>query len=68
MYAIRSYYDMERVAQLAAHFKLPAMVCINKYDLNPDQARAIEAIAEKRNMTFVGKILFDPAFTRNNFV
>jgi len=60
---VSGIHDMERVAQLAAHFKLPAMVCINKYDLNPDQARAIEAIAEKRNMTFVGKIPFDPAFT-----
>lgn len=60
---VSGIHDMERVAQLAAHFKMPAMVCINKYDLNPDQARAIEVIAEKRNMEFVGKLPFDPAFT-----
>ena len=61
---VSGIHDMERVAQLAAHFKMPAMVCINKYDLNPDQAQAIEAIAEKRNMVFVGKLPFDPAFTK----
>ncbi|WP_035237933.1 ATP-binding protein [Desulfobacter vibrioformis] len=61
---VSGIHDMERVAQLAAHFKIPAMVCINKYDLNPDQARAIEVIAEKRNMAYVGKIPFDPAFTK----
>ena len=61
---VSGIHDMERVAQLAAHFRLPAMICINKYDLNPDQAKAIEAIAEKRNIKFVGKIPFDPAFTQ----
>jgi len=61
---VSGIHDLERVAQLTAHFKIPAMVCINKYDLNPDQARAIEAIAEKRRMTYVGKIPFDPAFTK----
>nr|WP_321400645.1 ATP-binding protein [uncultured Desulfobacter sp.] len=61
---VSGIHDMERVAQLAAHFRLPAMICINKYDLNPDQAKAIEAIAEKRNIEFVGKIPFDPAFTQ----
>ncbi|WP_020589114.1 ATP-binding protein [Desulfobacter curvatus] len=60
---VSGIHDLERVAQLAAYFKLPAMVCINKYDLNLDQAKAIETIAEKRNMEFVGKIPFDPAFT-----
>ncbi len=61
---VSGIHDMERVAQLAAHFKIPTMVCINKYDLNPDQAQAIEDIAEKRNMAFMGKIPFDPAFTK----
>lgn len=61
---ISGIHDMERVADLAAHFKIPAMVCINKYDLNPDQAQAIEEIAKERNLELVGKIPFDPAFTK----
>ena len=60
---VSGIHDMERVADLAAHFKLPAMVCINKYDLNPDQARTIETIAARRRLELAGKIPFDPAFT-----
>jgi MinD superfamily P-loop ATPase len=55
---------MERVAQLAAFFKLPTMVCINKFDLNPDQGRSIEDFAAKKNIAVVGRIPFDPVFTR----
>ncbi len=54
---------MERVAQLAAHFKVPAMVCVNKYDLNIDQTKAIENLADKMHMAFLGHIPFDPVFT-----
>jgi MinD superfamily P-loop ATPase len=57
-------HDMERVAQLAAFFKIPTMVCINKYDLNPDQGQSIEAFAEKKNIAVIGRIPFDPVFTR----
>jgi MinD superfamily P-loop ATPase len=61
---VSGIHDMKRVADLAAHFKIPAMVCINKYDLNPDQARAIETIAMEKQLDLVGMIPFDPAFTR----
>jgi MinD superfamily P-loop ATPase len=57
-------HDMERVAELAAFFKIPAMVCINKFDLNPDEGEAIEAFAKQRNIKVMGRIPFDPAFTR----
>jgi MinD superfamily P-loop ATPase len=61
---VSGIHDMKRVADLAAHFKIPAMVCINKYDLNPDQARAIETIAMEKQLDLMGMIPFDPAFTR----
>jgi MinD superfamily P-loop ATPase len=57
-------HDMERVVQLAAFFKVPTMVCINKFDLNPDQGQSIEKFAEKKNITVIGRIPFDPVFTR----
>ncbi|WDP89901.1 MAG: P-loop NTPase [Desulfobacter sp.] len=62
---VSGIHDMERVADLAAHFKIKAMACVNKYDLNPDQARAIEKIAKEKNLDLVGKIPFDPAFTES---
>ena len=57
-------HDMERVAELAAFFKIPAMVCINKFDLNPDEGVAIETFANQRNIKVMGRIPFDPAFTQ----
>jgi MinD superfamily P-loop ATPase len=57
-------HDMERVAELAAFFKVPAMVCVNKFDLNPDMGQAIETFARERNVTVMGRIPFDPVFTK----
>jgi MinD superfamily P-loop ATPase len=57
-------HDMTRVAELAAFFKIPAMVCVNKFDLNPDMGQAIETFAKQRNVTVMGRIPFDPLFTR----
>jgi MinD superfamily P-loop ATPase len=54
---------MERVVQLAAHFKVPAMVCVNKYDLNLDLTRNIENFAKKKGIIFLGRVPFDPIFT-----
>jgi MinD superfamily P-loop ATPase len=62
---VSGLHDMKRVAELAAHFKVPGMVCVNKYDLNTDQTKAIEEFAEKRNIKVVGRIPFDPAFTKS---
>jgi MinD superfamily P-loop ATPase len=63
--SISGKHDMERVAQLADHFKVPAMVCINKYDINVGITQDIEDFAETRSLTVVGKIPFDISFTRS---
>jgi MinD superfamily P-loop ATPase len=57
-------HDMERVAELAAFFRVPAMVCVNKYDLNPDMGQAIEAYAKEKNITVMDRIPFDSIFTK----
>lgn len=57
-------YDMERLADLVARFKVPAMVCVNKFDLDPEQGRAIELSAQQRKMSVIGRIPFDPAFAK----
>jgi MinD superfamily P-loop ATPase len=57
-------HDMERVAELAAFFKVPAMMCVNKFDLNPGQGEAIEAFARERNISVIGRVPFDPVFTK----
>jgi MinD superfamily P-loop ATPase len=62
---VSGLHDMERVAQLAAHFKVPAMVCVNKFDLNTDQTQAIEKLAKEKNITVLERIPFDPIFTKS---
>jgi MinD superfamily P-loop ATPase len=57
-------HDMERVAQLAAHFKVPAMICVNKFDLNVELTREIEKYAEEKDIACLGRIPFDPIFTK----
>jgi len=57
-------HDMERVVQLANHFKVPAMVCVNKFDLNPDLTRDIENFAKDEGLSCLGRIPFDPIFTK----
>ncbi|RLB10546.1 MAG: (4Fe-4S)-binding protein, partial [Deltaproteobacteria bacterium] len=56
-------HDMERVAQLASHFRVPCLLCINKYDLNLAETEALEALAESKGIGIVGKIPFDSTFT-----
>ena len=58
-------HDMERVVKLSDHFNVPAMVCVNKFDLNIEQSKAIEDFAKERNVRVLGRIPFDPVFTRS---
>ena len=57
-------HDMERVAQLADHFKIPAMICVNKFDLNLELTRKIENYAKEKGLSCLGRIPFDPVFTK----
>jgi MinD superfamily P-loop ATPase len=57
-------HDMERVAELAAFFKIPAMMCVNKFDINPSEGEAMEAFARERNVSVMGRVPFDHAFTK----
>jgi MinD superfamily P-loop ATPase len=62
---VSGLHDMERVAALADHFHVPAMVCINKFDLNIDNTKMIEHVAQKMNMDVLERIPFDPVFTES---
>jgi MinD superfamily P-loop ATPase len=61
---VSGYHDMERVAHLAEFFKIPAFVCINKFDLNTEKTEAIESFAQENHLALMGRIPFDPVFTK----
>jgi len=58
---VSGVHDMERVLQLTAHFGIPTVVAINKSDLNPQQSRRIEEIAQDHGSMVIGHIPFDQA-------
>jgi MinD superfamily P-loop ATPase len=57
-------HDMERVAELTRHFEIPAMVCVNKWDLNSQIADAIESRAREQGIQVAGRVPYDRAVTQ----
>ena len=55
------WHDLERVLDLADHFKVQTFVCLNKWDLNPEMATEIKRSCQDREVEFLGEIPFDPA-------
>ena len=56
-------HDLERVLDLAAHFNLPCLVCINKDDLYLPATEQIERACLERGVEVVGRIPFDQSVT-----
>jgi MinD superfamily P-loop ATPase len=53
-------HDLERVSGLANHFGLPALVCVNKADLNPEGASTVEKLCTDLGLRHIGSIPYDP--------
>ena len=56
--------DLQRVNELAKHFKIPATVCINKWDINPSVAEEICGYCDEHKIEVLGKIRYDNSFTK----
>ena len=56
-------HDLERVLALSRHFKIPAMICVNKWDINPDMTAQIEQKALLDGARIVGRIPWDRSVT-----
>ncbi len=61
---VAGVHDLKRVGDLVKYFKIPAMVCINKFDINLDVSKEIEEYCVKTGFTLVGKIPYNPVFTQ----
>lgn len=56
-------HDLGRVADVARHFDILALVCINKWDINPDIAMRIEQDAATRGLKVAGRVRYDRVVT-----
>ena len=57
-------HDLVRVCDLTTHFRIPAAVCINKWDLNPEITGRIEGEAKEGGMKIAGRVRYDNAITK----
>jgi len=60
---LSAIHDLERILGVAYHFKIPAVVCINKYDINMDNTEKIEHYCKNNKIDVVGKLPYDNIVT-----
>jgi len=56
--------DLQRLITLARHFNVPVAVVVNKADLNPEMAAALEASLAMAGVEVLGRIPYDEAIPR----
>jgi MinD superfamily P-loop ATPase len=56
-------HDMERALGLLNHFKIPGLVCVNKFDINEENTERIVQFCLSNCIKVAGKIPFDPIVT-----
>jgi MinD superfamily P-loop ATPase len=57
-------HDLKRVVEVAEHFNIPSLVCINKFNINLVNTLRIEDYCEENGIALVGRIPFDPSVTQ----
>ncbi|MFC1679068.1 ATP-binding protein [Elusimicrobiota bacterium] len=57
-------HDFDRIADLLSRFKIQGFACVNKCDLNREQAARIKDVCGRRGIKYVGEITFDKTVTK----
>lgn len=57
--SISGMSDMNRIVQMARHFQLEPLVCINKYDTNLEKSQAIVDYCQREGLELIAQIPFD---------
>lgn len=58
------HHDLARVVDLTAHFRIPTLACVNKWDINPSVCDAIQDWSEQHGVEVAGKISYDSIVTK----
>ncbi|HJH30859.1 MAG TPA: 4Fe-4S dicluster domain-containing protein [Methanosarcinaceae archaeon] len=62
--SVSGIHDLERVLDVAGHFNIPAVVCVNKYDINEENTLLIGKYCSENGIEVVGKLPYDDTPTR----
>jgi MinD superfamily P-loop ATPase len=60
---ISGVHDLKRILATTDHFGVPALVCINKADINPARADEISAFCAAQGIALVGQVPYDTVVT-----
>lgn len=60
---VSGQHDLNRVADLTKYFGIKTLLCVNKWDINPQVAANIEAEAKNRGLTVAGRVRYDKSVT-----
>lgn len=61
---VSAIHDMERVAQLLAYFKIPAIILLNKSDVSSDLAQRVRDYCTHKDLPLVGEIPINQLFVQ----
>jgi len=62
---ISGVHDLRRIAMLTKKLGIPAMVCINKWDINRSITEEIRQITDSQGLQFAGLLRYDKAVTES---
>lgn len=62
--SLAGLHDMKRVLGTLRHFRVPAVICINKADIYPEGVKQIQEYAQSEGIEIVGQIPFDENIPR----
>ncbi len=58
-------HDLERIASLVKHFRMPFFVCVNRFDVNEEITSRIEKKTLELSGTVAGRIPYSKIFTQS---
>jgi len=56
-------HDSKRILEVARHFRIPSVVCMNKYDINLENTESILEFCRNEGIEVVGKLPYDDTAT-----
>jgi MinD superfamily P-loop ATPase len=62
--SLSGIHDLKRVLGVCRHFRVPAWVCVNKADINPENTEKIKEFCQQEGAPVIGEIPFDPIVTK----
>ncbi len=58
--SLSGLHDLERIIAVVNHFRIPAYIVVNKFDINEEITAKIEDFAKDSGMRILGRIPYDP--------